>query len=117
MVGLSAELCKGGPSLIVDFIKEFYSFDVVFSVIADEDIPSAYRAIFLHLFKESYLVNDFKYSMTKELPQLVRVRQRKEPEVSELKRMFMSFRQAISEKYFEEGAEQLQFQEEVHEQI
>lgn len=27
----------------------------------DNEIPSGFRAIFIDLFKESYLINDFKY--------------------------------------------------------
>lgn len=74
VVNLTAELCKGGPSLIIEYIKTLYDFKACLAVIGNEDIPAAYRATFLNLFKESYLVNDFKYTLVEDLPYHIKIK-------------------------------------------
>lgn len=97
---LTTELCKGGPALIINYIKEYYDSKVVFAIIKNEEIPPAYRATFLHLFKESYLVNDFKYTIVSEFPSFIKVKRTQVRDNTMLRGMFFKFRELISEKYF-----------------
>ncbi|KAL4475530.1 hypothetical protein ABPG72_009219 [Tetrahymena utriculariae] len=100
VVNLTSELCKGGPSLIIDYIKKYYDFKVCMHIIGNDEIASAYRAIFLNLFKESYLVNDFKYTLVEDLPSLIKVKSSIGFQETLLEGMFMKFRERINLKYF-----------------
>ncbi len=74
LLNLTIELCKGGPHLVMEHIKDLYPQTVCQAIIQDEELCPMFRAQFLDLLMHSYIANDFRYCQQQTYPNFIKFR-------------------------------------------